>query len=148
MAHAGSRVVPGIRDGRYNTLYREGKIREMEQLYARILRSMPEHPEESDNVNYLVGLVLHYYYNALIHQDKADGRLADSLLNSSHPYYATTMRPELLAASARFCQAQHRIAEMDSLGRIFLSLPPSGDPRRNAHTWYNMGWALENGDMD
>ncbi|WP_106831284.1 helix-turn-helix transcriptional regulator [Parabacteroides pacaensis] len=134
--------------GRHNTLFRQRKFAEMEQLYAHILRSMPQHPKESKNLNYLTGTVLFYYYDALIQQDKAEERLTDSLLNSSHPYYTGTMRPELLATSAKLYQVQNRIAEMDSLGRLFLSLPPSDDPRRNARTWYNMAWALEYGNME
>lgn len=134
--------------GEYKTLYQQKKFADMEQLYARILRAMPPHPKESKHLNYLTGLVLSYYHDALIHQDKADQRLTDSLLNSSHPYFTGTMRPELLAISARLYQAQQRIEEMDSLGRLFLSLTPSDDPRRNARTWYNMTWALEYGDMD
>lgn len=122
----------------------------MESLYSRILRGMPEHPKESKDLNYRIGLVLSYYYEALMHQDKVKGSewLTDSLLNSSHPYYTQTMRPELLAASARFYQAQNRIEEMDSIGRIFLTLSPPNDPRRNARTWYNLTWALEYGNMD
>lgn len=134
--------------GEYSTLYQQKRFADMEQLYARILRAMPPNPKESKHLNYLTGLVISYYYDALIHQNKVDRQLTDSLLNSSHPYYTQTMRPELLATSARLYQAQQRIEEMDSLGRLFLSIPPSNDPRRNARTWYNMTWALEYGDMD
>lgn len=134
--------------GQHNSLFQQGKFAELERLYGHILRSMPEHPKESENLNYLTGRVLFYYYDALIHQDKAGVGLTDSLLNSPHPYYTGTMRPELLATSAKLYQAQNRIAEMDSLGSIFLSLTPSDDPKRNARTWYNMAWALEYGDMD
>lgn len=74
--------------------------------------------------------------------------MIDSLLNSSHPYYSRTMRPELLAASVKNLHVQSRIEEMDSLGHLFLSLPPSDDVRRNARTWYNMAWTLEYGDME
>ena len=60
----------------------------MEQLYASVLRAMPEHPKGGKNMNYLMGWVLTYYYNALMYHDKADGSefLTDSLLNSRHPY--------------------------------------------------------------
>ena len=43
----------------------------MEQLYASVLRAMPEHPKGGKNMNYLMGWVLTYYYNALMYQDKA-----------------------------------------------------------------------------
>lgn len=133
----------------YTSLYQQKKYPEIEQLYARILRAMPEHPKESKNLNYSVGTVLFYYNDAVAHQNKeGDEQLIDSLLNSSHPYYSRTMRPELLAASAKNQHAQGRIEEMDSLGCLFLSLSPSDDVRRNARTWYNMAWALEYGNMD
>lgn len=134
--------------GKYPSLFQQQKFPEMEQLYAHILRSMPDRPKESRNLNYLAGTVLSHYYDAVLHQDKSDERLIDSLLNSSHHYYTQILRPELLATSAKLYQTQRRIAEMDSLGRLFLSLPPSDDPRRNARTWYTMTWALEYGDMD
>lgn len=135
--------------GEYTSLYKQKKYPEIERLYGRILRSMPEHPKKSKDLDYLTGTVLFYYYDALVHLDsEGDECLTDSLLNSSHPYYTQTMRPELLAISAKSYHTQRRIEEMDSIGHIFLSLPPSDDPARNARTWYHMTWALEYGDMD
>lgn len=134
--------------GLHDALYKERNFAEMEQIYGRLLRSMPEQPEGNKRLNYLTGTVLFYYYDAMIRQDKTDARLTDSLLNCPNPYYAATMRPELLATSVKFYQAQRRLAEMDSLGALFLSLPPSDDLRRNARTWYQLAWALEYGDMD
>lgn len=117
----------------------------MEQLYASVLRAMPEHPKGSKNMNYLMGWVLTYYYNALMYQDKADGSefLTDSLLNSRHPYYTQVLRPELLAHSCKFYLAQNRMKQVDSIGHLFLSLPPTDDPRRDARTWHVMAYSLE-----
>lgn len=117
----------------------------MEQLYASVLRAMPEHPKEGKNMNYLMGWVLTYYYNALMYQDKADGSefLTDSLLNSRHPYYTQVLRPELLAHSCKFYLAQNRMKQVDSIGHLFLSLPPTDDPRRDARTWHVMAYSLE-----
>ena len=117
----------------------------MEQLYASVLRAMPEHPKGGKNMNYLMGWVLTYYYNALMYQDKADGSefLTDSLLNSRHPYYAQVLRPELLAHSCKFYLAQNRMKQVDSIGHLFLSLPPTDDPRRDARTWHVMAYSLE-----
>ena len=97
--------------GHYTTLLKEKRYREMEQLYASVLRAMPEHPKGGKNMNYLMGWVLTYYYNALMYQDKADGSefLTDSLLNSRHPYYTQVLRPELLAHSCKFYLAQNRM---------------------------------------
>lgn len=69
----------------YTTLLKEKRYHEIEQLYASVLRAMPEHPKGGKNMNYLMGWVLAYYYNALMYQDKVDGSefLTDSLLNSS-----------------------------------------------------------------
>ena len=117
----------------------------MEQLYASVLRAMPEHPKGGKNMNYLMGWVLTYYYNALMYQDKADGSefLTDSLLNSSHPYYTQVLHPELLAHSCKFYLAQNRMKQVDSIGHLFLSLPPTDDPRRDARTWHVMAYSLE-----
>lgn len=117
----------------------------MEQLYASVLRAMPEHPKGGKNMNYLMGWVLTYYYNALMYQDKADGSefLTDSLLNSRHPYYTQELRPELLAHSCKFYLAQNRMKQVDSIGHLFLSLPPTDDPRRDARTWHVMAYSLE-----
>lgn len=117
----------------------------MEQLYASVLRAMPEHPKGGKNMNYLMGWVLTYYYNALMYQDKADGSefLTDSLLNSRHPYYTQVLRPELLAHSCKFYLAQNRMKQVDSIGHLFLSLPPTDDPRRDARTWHVMAYSLE-----
>lgn len=117
----------------------------MEQLYASVLRAMPEHPKGGKNMNYLMGWVLTYYYNALMYQDKADGSefLTDSLLNSRHPYYTQVLRPELLAHSCKFYLAQNRMKQVDSIGYLFLSLPPTDDPRRDARTWHVMAYSLE-----
>lgn len=117
----------------------------MEQLYASVLRAMPEHPKGGKNMNYLMGWVLTYYYNALMYQDKADGSefLTDSLLNSRHPYYTQVLRPELLAHSCKFYLAQNRMKQVDSSGHLFLSLPPTDDPRRDARTWHVMAYSLE-----
>ena len=117
----------------------------MEQLYASVLRAMPEHPKGGKNMNYLMGWVLTYYYNALMYQDKADGSefLTDSLLNSRHPYYTQVLRPELLAYSCKFYLAQNRMEQVDSIGQLFLSLPPTDDPRRDARTWHVMAYSLE-----
>ena len=117
----------------------------MEQLYASVLRAMPEHPKGGKNMNYLMGWVLAYYYNALMYQDKVDGSefLTDSLLNSSHPYYTQVLRPELLAHSCKFYLAQNRMKQVDSIGHLFLSLPPTDDPRRDARTWHIMAYSLE-----
>ncbi len=117
----------------------------MEQLYASVLRTMPEHPKGGKNMNYLMGWVLTYYYNALMYQDKADGSefLTDSLLNSRHPYYTQVLRPELLAHSCKFYLAQNRMKQVDSIGHLFLSLPPTDDPRRDARTWHVMAYSLE-----
>ena len=117
----------------------------MEQLYASVLRAMPEHPKGGKNMNYLMGWVLTYYYNALMYQDKADGSefLTDSLLNSRHPYYTQVLRPELLAHSCKFYLAQNRMKQVDSIGHLFLSLPPTDDPRRDARTWHIMAYSLE-----
>lgn len=131
--------------GHYTTLLKEKRYREMEQLYASVLRAMPEHPKEGKNMNYLMGWVLTYYYNALMYQDKADGSefLTDSLLNSRHPYYTQVLRPELLAHSCKFYLAQNRMKQVDSIGHLFLSLPPTDDPRRDARTWHVMAYSLE-----
>jgi hypothetical protein len=117
----------------------------MEQLYASVLRAMPEHPKGGKNMNYLMGWVLTYYYNALMYQDKADGSefLTDSQLNSRHPYYTQVLRPELLAHSCKFYLAQNRMKQVDSIGHLFLSLPPTDDPRRDARTWHVMAYSLE-----
>ena len=117
----------------------------MEQLYASVLRAMPERPKGGKNMNYLMGWVLTYYYNALMYQDKADGSefLTDSLLNSRHPYYTQVLRPELLAHSCKFYLAQNRMKQVDSIGHLFLSLPPTDDPRRDARTWHIMAYSLE-----
>lgn len=117
----------------------------MEQLYASVLRAMPEHPKGGKNMNYLMGWVLTYYYNALMYQDKADGSefLTDSLLNSRHPYYTQVLRPEQLAHSCKFYLAQNRMKQVDSIGHLFLSLPPTDDPRRDARTWHVMAYSLE-----
>lgn len=131
--------------GHYTTLPKEKRYREMEQLYASVLRAMPEHPKGGKNMNYLMGWVLTYYYNALMYQDKADGSefLTDSLLNSRHPYYTQVLRPELLAHSCKFYLAQNRMKQVDSIGHLFLSLPPTDDPRRDARTWHVMAYSLE-----
>ncbi len=131
--------------GHYTTLLKEKRYREMEQLYASVLRAMPEHPKGGKNMNYLMGWVLTYYYNALMYQDKADGSefLTDSLLNSRHPYYTRVLRPELLAHSCKFYLAQNRMKQVDSIGHLFLSLPPTDDPRRDARTWHVMAYSLE-----
>lgn len=117
----------------------------MEQLYASVLRAMPEHPKGGKNMNYLMGWVLTYYYNALMYHDKADGSefLTDSLLNSRHPYYTQVLRPELLAHSCKFYLAQNRMKQVDSIGHLFLSLPATDDPRRDARTWHVMAYSLE-----
>ena len=82
-------------------------------------------PKGAKSMNYLMGWVLTYYYNALMYQDKADGSefLTDSLLNSRHPYYTQVLRPELLAHSCKFYLAQNRMKQVDSIGHLFLSLP-------------------------
>ncbi|WP_270410482.1 tetratricopeptide repeat protein [Bacteroides eggerthii] len=131
--------------GHYTALLKEKRYREMEQLYASVLRAMPEHPKGGKNMNYLMGWVLTYYYNALMYQDKADGSefLTDSLLNSRHPYYTQVLRPELLAHSCKFYLAQNRMKQVDSIGHLFLSLPPTDDPRRDARTWHVMAYSLE-----
>uniref|UniRef100_UPI00359C90BD tetratricopeptide repeat protein n=1 Tax=Bacteroides eggerthii TaxID=28111 RepID=UPI00359C90BD len=131
--------------GHYTTLLKEKRYREMEQLYASVLRAMPEHPKGGKNMNYLMGWVLTYYYNALMYQDKADGSefLTDSLLNSRHPYYTQVLHPELLAHSCKFYLAQNRMKQVDSIGHLFLSLPPTDDPRRDARTWHVMAYSLE-----
>ena len=131
--------------GHYTTLLKEKRYREIEQLYASVLRAMPEHPKGGKNMNYLMGWVLTYYYNALMYQDKADGSefLTDSLLNSSHLYYTQALRPELLAHSCKFYLAQNRMKQVDSIGHLFLSLPPTDDPRRDARTWHVMAYSLE-----
>ena len=131
--------------GHYTTLLKEKRYREIEQLYASVLRAMPEHPKGGKNMNYLMGWVLTYYYNALMYQDKADGSefLTDSLLNSRHPYYTQVLRPELLAHSCKFYLAQNRMKQVDSIGHLFLSLPPTDDPRRDARTWHVMAYSLE-----
>ena len=131
--------------GHYTTLLKEKRYREMEQLYASVLRAMPERPKGGKNMNYLMGWVLTYYYNALMYQDKVDGSefLTDSLLNSSHLYYTQALRPELLAHSCKFYLAQNRMKQVDSIGHLFLSLPPTDDPRRDARTWHVMAYSLE-----
>ena len=129
----------------YTALLKEKRYREIEQLYASVLRAMPEHPKGGKNMNYLMGWVLAYYYNALMYQDKVDGSefLTDSLLNSRHPYYTQVLRPELLAHSCKFYLAQNRMKQVDSIGHLFLSLPPTDDPRRDARTWHVMAYSLE-----
>lgn len=129
----------------YTALLKEKRYREIEQLYASVLRAMPEHPKGGKNMNYLMGWVLTYYYNALMYQDKADGSefLTDSLLNSRHPYYTQVLRPELLAHSCKFYLAQNRMKQVDSIGHLFLSLPATDDPRRDARTWHVMAYSLE-----
>ena len=131
--------------GHYTTLLKEKRYREIEQLYASVLRAMPERPKGGKNMNYLMGWVLTYYYNALMYQDKVDGSefLTDSLLNSRHPYYTQVLRPELLAHSCKFYLAQNRMKQVDSIGHLFLSLPPTDDPRRDARTWHIMAYSLE-----
>lgn len=132
----------------YVPLLNEKKYAEMEQLYAGVLRNMPDSlplSKRSKDVDYLMGWVVTYYYNALMLQDKVENseHLTDSLLQSGHPYYTETLRPELLAATAKFCLAQDLQDRVDSLGRLFVTLPPTGDPRRDARTWYQMAWTLE-----
>ena len=80
-----------------------------------------------------------------MYQDKADGSefLTDSLLNSRHPYYTQVLHPELLAHSCKFYLAQNRMKQVDSIGHLFLSLPPTDDPRRDARTWHVMAYSLE-----
>lgn len=136
----------------YVPLLKEKKYKEMEQLYAGVLRNMPDSlplSKQSKDVNYLMGWVVTYYYNALMLQDKVENseQLTDSLLQSGHPYYTETLRPEILAASAKFYLAQNRQDRVDSLGRLFVSLSPTGDPRRDARTWHQMAWALEFGTI-
>lgn len=129
----------------YTPLYRQKKYQEIEDLYARTLRAMPEHPKKSRNLNYLMRWILTFYYNALMLQDKVEGSawLTDSLLNSPNPYYTQTLRPELITTSTKFYLAENRMDKVDSLGRIFQSLSPTDDPRRDAINYYNMAWALE-----
>lgn len=83
-------------------------------------------------------------------QGKLDGshRLTDSLLTSRHPYYTGTLRPDLLGVSAMCYLSQNWVGEADSLGSLFLSLPPVEDLRRDARNCYNMVWSLEFGEMD
>lgn len=133
----------------YAPLMKEKKYQEIEQLYADVLREMPNPPKESKDVNYLTGWILGYYYNALMLQDKVESseHLTDSLLQSNHSFYTETMRPELLAVSAKFYLAQNRQDRVDSIGKLFLSLPPTDDPRRDARAWHQMAWALEFGDI-
>lgn len=139
--------------GQYVPLLNEKKYAEMEQLYADVLRNMPDSlslSKRSKDVDYLMGWVLTYYYNALMLQDKVKNseHLTDSLLQSGHSYYSVTLRPELLAASAKFCLAQDRQDRVDSLGRLFVTLPPTDDPRRDARTWHQMAWTLEFSSID
>lgn len=131
-------------------MYSKKKYEEMEQIYSSILRAMPDNPKGNKDFNYLTGLVITYYYNALMYQGKTghSEKLTDSLLNSSNPYYTHIMRPDLLAASSLFYLAQNRIGKVDSLGQIFLATPPTGDPRRDARNRYNMAWAMEFCDID
>ncbi len=135
---------------RYVPLLKQKDYEEMERLYASVLRAMPARPEGSKDVNYLAGWVLTYYYNALMLQDKVDGceRLPDSLSQSSHPFYKETMQPELLATCAKFYVAQNRQDRVDSIGRLFLALAPTDDPRRDARAWHQMAWAMEQSDID
>ena len=95
-------------------------------------------------MNYLMGWVLTYYYNALMYQDKVDGSefLTDSLLNSSHPYYASASP----GIACPFLQVLSG-SEPDEGGRQYrapLSFPsPTDDPRRDARTWHIMAYSLE-----
>ena len=135
---------------RYTPLLKEKKYQEMEQLYASVLRAMPHHPKRGENTDYLMGWVITYYYNALMLQDKVDGSefLTDSLLNCDNPYYTRVLRPELLAKSGMFYLAQNRMEQVDSIGRIFLSIPPTDDPRRDARAWQSMAFSLEFCEID
>lgn len=134
----------------YVPLLKKKRYADIEQLYARILRDMPAHPKQNKNVNYLVGWVLTFYHNALMLQNKLKGSesLTDSLLRSSHPYYTQIMRPELLSASVKMYQMQNKIKQVDSLSKLFLSIPPTDDPRRDARVWHKTAWALEFIDID
>ena len=134
----------------YVPLLNEKKYQEMEQLYVSVLRAMPDHPKRDKNTDYLMGWVISYYYNALMLQDKVDGSefLTDSLLNCGNPYYTQVLRPELLAQSGMFYLAQNRMEQVDSIGRLFLSLPPTDDPRRDAQTWQRMAFSLEFCEID
>lgn len=136
--------------GKYPSLMRNQQYAEMEQLYAGILRAMPRHPKGGKDFGNRVGEIMLYYYNALMKQGKLDGshRLTDSLLTSHHPYYAGALRPDLLGVSALCYLSQNLVEQADSLGALFLSLPPVEDPRRDARNCYNMVWSLEFGEMD
>lgn len=133
----------------YTPLYHEHRYDSLEHIYARLLRAVPPHLRETKNAAYLLGYVLTFYHNALMLQDKTlnSHHLTDSLLRSGHPYYTRTLRPELLAITARFYLAQDSMSRVDSIGRLFLTLPSTGDLRRDARAWHQMAWCMEAADI-
>lgn len=134
----------------YPPIIEAGRYDSLEYIYGRLLRAMPYHPKKSKNLEYLTGWMLAFYHNGLIGQNKIKGneRFTDSLLNSPNPFFNQVMRPELLAYSARCYLTQMRLREVDSLGRIFSTLPLTNDLRRNARIWNDMAWTLESADID
>lgn len=136
--------------GLYVPLAERKQYDSLENVYARILRAMPDPvPGDPDSLAYIAGWVATFYYNARMLQDKLEGgsRLTDSLAASANPFYARTLQPELMAVTAKFYVEEGRIDRVDSLGRLFERLPYTSDPRRDIRAWHSMAWAIEYCDL-
>lgn len=134
----------------YLPLGRAGRYDSLEQIYGRILRAMPDPvPGDPDSLAYIAGWVTTFYYNVRMLQEKTDGgaRLTDSLAASPNPFYASTLQPELLSVTAKFYVEEGRIDRVDSLGRKFERLAPTGNPMRDIRAWHDMAWAIEYCDL-
>lgn len=68
-------------------------------------------------------------------------------MRSANEFYASTMRPELLAETAKFYHAAGRRDKADSLACEFMGLPPVTDPRREARSCYTMAWTAEDSSI-
>lgn len=134
----------------YLPLGRAGRYDSLEHIYSRILRAMPDPvPGNPDSLAYIAGWVTTFYYNVRMLQGKMEGgsRLTDSLAASPNPFYARTLQPELLAITAKFYVEEGRIDRVDSLGRKFERLAPTGNPKRDIRAWHDMAWAIEYCDL-
>ena len=134
----------------FSPLYQQKEYDSIEHLCEHLLCAMPENPKKTPDLCYLTGWIISHYYNALMLQEKREGcsRLTDSLLRSSNPFYTQTMRPDLLAETAKFHQIENRIDKVDSIGRLFLDLPSTGDPRRDTRAWHSVALMLEYSTID
>ena len=132
----------------YNSLFsptmKQVQFKELEQQYARLLRAMPEDPDNPEAFVVPAGQLLFTYYKVLMRQDDITNseHLIDSLQRSGHRFYTGILHPEVLAVTAKFLTAQSRMEEVDSIGRLFIALPPTGNPQRDMLTNYMVGWTL------